>query len=176
MVKSQLTFSERIDEAVLSAAKHKRVAAVAVFTLFGAVCLLAVARLAFSLSSGSATGSVGALLLLGLVVAPLLLAGCVAVGKAPGRVFWASLLLGDILIATGPALVLVADGWSAEVYTPGRWSGQNNELSSIAAVMWVLAVLMIVPGALGLWKSRSAQILSLKHRSKLLHSETSEDQ
>lgn len=142
------TFTERIDAAVSRASAEKRGQAITL-SLFLA-CLGAV-FLAVLLSREA---FLAPMLILGLLTAPLVLLGSVAIRRPPGVVFWWSLLLGGALLGAGPLLEMFANGWEAEVYMPGRWgSGSLSPLSTAAPFLWGMAGAMIVSGLLGVFRA-----------------------
>lgn len=143
------TLTERIDLAT-RAAHSKRPAAFCAFGLFAGVTALAIYLLARSLATGAFAAAATPLYLLGLFAPGLLMFGCIVFRKTPGYLLWGSLFFGGSCIALGPVLVLLAGGWDAEMYVPGRWGGgATGQLRVLAPMLWALAAIMIVPGLAG---------------------------
>lgn len=98
--------------------------------------------------------AVGSHFLLGVLIPVLFLLICVASARPAGRMFWAALMLGGVIVALGPLRVLLIGDWDTPIYIAGRWgSGSWSTLSTGAWLLWGLAALMIGPGLFGMARS-----------------------
>lgn len=144
-----------IDKQIQLAGRDRRGAVRLMLIGVALITLAFAASLVVAVGSGDAervAGTAGGTWWLGMLVPLLVVALAAVTQRGPGVWLWFSLLVGALITASGPMVVLLVHGsWDAEVWLPGRWgSGSGMSLVAFSWLSWVTAACLLIGGVVGL--------------------------